>query len=610
MFPSIAEYNQVIQSNSVGTFRTLTNLSFIPSRTIPFRIYSYGAGSYAVVFKAKDQLNNEFAIRCFTNAEQENIDRYRSIDNYLKGVSASWLTKIEFLENEICVKGNYYPVVKMEWVEGEVLDNYISQNLDDNLVLTSLQNEVVNVSKSLENFKIGHGDVQCANIIITKNILGENIIKLIDYDGMFIPLFLNKTNLERGKTDFQHPKRSQFQFNEKVDRFSFWVILCAIEALKYDRTLWLRVMQGGFYTEANLLFLGDDFENFNNSKLVSRLYLLNKPSLNFYLDKLNKFCNSSPDNIELPFLFESIISNTQTAEIHPEIGTQNIDKIIQIITEPTGAEVLSSLFQKIGNTPLEIDKEKYINKTLIISYGTQTKQVQILDYTKKIDLTFLEIKPFEKSIAPIIQENPYHNIQNTPIESPIIPTSKYKTSKSRRIIFEIIAIIIVAVLIIVSTFRSQLLSLSNSNVFTSSNSEFDKVKKNVTIISDSSKDENGLTAKETVNYFLESLSNNNCDAAWAKIYNITWEKKGKDWFCSSEQFGGITKKKPYVIVITQVSQIGNKSEVVVEYTREDFKNGFRCFKQKITVNMLKISNDKLQWFIINIEDIEPPIQCD
>jgi hypothetical protein len=389
MFPSIAEYNHTILIKGGNAFKTLSNLNFIASRTVPIKIYSYGSGSYAVVFRAKDN-QGEYAIRCFISADEENINRYRTIDRYFKNLNASWITKIELLENEINIGSHNYPVIKMDWVEGKLLNNFVGKVLNNNSALTELQNEVISVSKSLENLKIGHGDIQCGNIIIAKNLDGKNIIKLIDYDGIYIPSFLNKINLEKGRTEFQHPNRSQKQYNEKIDRFSFWVILTALEALKFDKTLWLEVMQGGFNTLDNLLFVGSDFKNFNNSKIVNRLYTLNKVSLNFYLDNLNKFCNSSPESVEFPCLFKSSKNGKKPIENQPKDKSSDNTKMVQIITNPPGAAVLTSTFQRLGTTPIKIDLNIFTNKTLIVSYRTQTKQIEISGTQKIIDLTFLE----------------------------------------------------------------------------------------------------------------------------------------------------------------------------------------------------------------------------
>jgi hypothetical protein len=422
MYPTIAEYNHAVLSKGGNAFKTLTNLTFIPSRTVPVKIYNHSSGSYAVVFKAKEE-NREFAIRCFISAETENIDRYRSINRYLKTLTASWITSIELLEDEINVGNKFYPVIKMDWVDGQTLNKFISQIIDNYSALVDLQREVVRVSKSLEKLNVGHGDIQCGNIIIAKNTSGENIIKLIDYDGMYIPAFSNKANLERGRTEFQHPKRAQIQYNEKIDRFSFWVILCAIEALKYDRTLWLEVMKGGFNTLDNLLFLGDDFNNFNNSKLINRLYAIEKPSLNFYLNKLKLFCQSSVDLIEPPYIYETNENPIDTVSFSTNTGSE-----VDIITTPSGAAVLSSSFEKIGITPLRINKDQYLGKNIIISYGTKFKQILIEQSTNIVDVYFKDTANSSNTFNSTVPKYSENRVTETVI-SPQPTVTPNKTKK-------------------------------------------------------------------------------------------------------------------------------------------------------------------------------------
>lgn len=446
MFPTIAEYNHAVLSKGGNAFKTLTNLTFIPSRTVPVKIYNHSSGSYAVVFKAKEE-NREFAIRCFISAETENIDRYRSINRYLKTLTASWITNIELLEDEINVGNKFYPVIKMDWVDGQTLNKFISQIIDNYSALVDLQREVVRVSKSLEKLNVGHGDIQCGNIIIAKNTSGENIIKLIDYDGMYIPAFSNKASLERGRTEFQHPKRSQIQYNEKIDRFSFWVILCAIEALKYDKTLWFEVMKGGFNTLDNLLFLGDDFNNFNNSKLINRLYALGKPSLNFYLNKLKIFCHSSVDLIEPPYIYETPENPIDTVSYYTNTGGK-----VDIITTPSGAAVLSSSFEKIGITPLSINKNLYLGKKIIVSYGTKFKQILIEQSTNIVDVYFKETDKSSNTLNSTIPKYSEQIVTETVISphtphTPNTPTTP-KTDSFRWVNFGIIALIIFSITIL------------------------------------------------------------------------------------------------------------------------------------------------------------------
>ena len=390
MFPTIAEYNQTIQKNGDNAFVTLKGLTFIPSRTVPVKIFSYGAGSYAVIFKSKDAFNM-YAIRCFISGEPAAIGRYKEISDYLNNIHASWITNFSLLENEINVNGQNYPILKMDWVNGKLLNDYIDEILPNNHLLTVLQEEIVVLSKSLEKDEIGHGDIQCGNIIMQNDVANKPLIRLIDYDGMYIPAFKNRINLEKGRTEFQHPQRAIADFNEQIDRFSFWVILCALEALKFDKSLWLPVMQGGYNTLDNMLFVGNDFTNFSSSKLVSRLYNLNQPSLSFYLNKLNKFCHSTPASIEAPILYSPIEPKVVIPfEIKVEkIVPEKPVELVEIVSNPPEADVFTANNQYLGVTPLQLDKRTYLNQKLLVNYDARCTYILIGKSDTKINVCLL-----------------------------------------------------------------------------------------------------------------------------------------------------------------------------------------------------------------------------
>src|ERR1700753_3331714 len=125
MFPTIASYNLAIQQNGISVFRNVRAEHFIPSRTKPLRIYSYGAGSFAVVFRISVN-DQDYALRCFLAADQQISERYRLYDEYLKDKPhLPWKTKFDYLDGEILVNGSYYPVVLMEWVEGIAVNDYV-----------------------------------------------------------------------------------------------------------------------------------------------------------------------------------------------------------------------------------------------------------------------------------------------------------------------------------------------------------------------------------------------------------------------------------------------------------------------------------------------------
>jgi len=396
-YPTIGEYNQLIQKKGGNAFKSLFGITLIPSRTTPIKVYLFGSGAFAAVFKGS--LNGlNYAIRFFLTAEDETINRYKLICDYLKEIDVSWKTDCEFIENEITINGKSYPILKMEWLNGLLINQFVSNHLSDNVVLTALQNKLVAISDDLEKYKIGHGDLQCGNIIITGTATNFQV-KLIDYDGMYVPDLAYKKSIEKGRSEFQHPKRTMNNFSPEMDRFSFWVMITALEALKIDKTLWREVMQGGFNTLDNFLFTIQDFLNPNQSNLFNRLYNFNSTSLNFYLDKLKWFCNSEYSVVTKPVLSGQSISTSSYIPSENEkyvpnnSNSQTIDKSVsqnkyKIITNNGSASVLTSTFQKLGTTPIELDKDTYEGKLILISNGKETKRITLNSHHNLIEIEF------------------------------------------------------------------------------------------------------------------------------------------------------------------------------------------------------------------------------
>jgi len=388
-FPSIGQYNYAVQKFKGDVFVKLKGIELIPSRKHPVTVYLFGSGTYAAVFKGS--LNGfNYAIRCFLSASDKTLNRYEAICSYLKNINSEWITDCELIKDEILINEQFFPILKMEWIDGVLINQFISKYIGDNNVLSLLQSKLVEVSDDLEKNLIGHGDLQCGNIIVHGDS-SHFQIKLIDYDGMFVPEFENKKGLENGRSEFQHPKRKKGNFNHKMDRFSFWVMLTAIEAIKHEKFLWREVMQGGFNTLDNFLFTIQDFLNPNQSKLFKILYGIKSDSLNYYLDNLKSSCLGDYSDICKPALAEIItenilalkVPNSKYVEsIDPTIDKKNIsdstpiDKY-KIITRNGSAVVLSSTFQKIGTTPLLLDKNKFNNKLILISNGIETKRVHL-----------------------------------------------------------------------------------------------------------------------------------------------------------------------------------------------------------------------------------------
>jgi hypothetical protein len=157
-------------------------------------------------------------------------------------------------------------------------------------------------------------------------------------------------------------------------------------------------MQGGFNTLDNFLFTIQDFIYPSQSALFNRLYKLNSSSLNFYLETLKWLCNSEYSVIPPPSLHENTAKNLKSIPMqHQKYVTniQSIDRTVsankyKIITTNGNASVLTSTFQKLGSTPLELDKKTYEGKLILISNGKETKRITLNDINI-VEISFSEM---------------------------------------------------------------------------------------------------------------------------------------------------------------------------------------------------------------------------
>ena len=218
-------------------------------------------GGFASVYRVRCS-NREWAVRCFLREFTDQQQRYEAISKQLSAAKLPYTVGFDFLPKGIKVSGKWYPILKMEWVQGELLNKYIRKNLKDSAALLNLANQWATMVKSLQVAKIAHGDLQHGNVLVAN---GE--LRLIDYDGMYVPALDGHSSHEVGHRNYQHPQRTEFDFGPTVDNFAAWVIYVSLLALSIDPSLWDRAKAGDEY----LLFRREDFEEPYTSETLTLL---------------------------------------------------------------------------------------------------------------------------------------------------------------------------------------------------------------------------------------------------------------------------------------------------------------------------------------------------
>jgi hypothetical protein len=216
-----------------------------------------------------------YAVKCFTEQIQDLSERYDAISGRLVSIGQPWKIAFEFIPEGILVNGSHFPVLKMDWVQGSTLEQYITAHLGNRSALTRLQQRFQAVVRDLADAGIAHGDLQHGNILVLPS--GE--LRLVDYDGMFVPGARHLGSTERGHANFQSPFRAT-QYGPHLDRFSAWVIDLSLRSLVIDPSLW-QAAQGG---DDALLFTESDYADPRASKILQLLGRKSDPLLRRFAD--------------------------------------------------------------------------------------------------------------------------------------------------------------------------------------------------------------------------------------------------------------------------------------------------------------------------------------
>ena len=235
-YPLISEYIEAIRL-AADNFDKLSHLQpVLDGNGTPMM----SSGNFAVVFKMHDpQAHKDVAVKCFLKEQEGRAESYQLIAQELAYTSSSFLTPFRYLDKELFVESQStndeeFPVVLMDWVEGETLDRYIQSHLADPNALRLLAFQFSRLASWLLSQPFAHGDLKPDNILVRS----DGTLTLVDYDGMFVPAMEGTAARELGSPDFRHPLRTAERFNEHIDDFPLAVILLSLKALSLSPSLW------------------------------------------------------------------------------------------------------------------------------------------------------------------------------------------------------------------------------------------------------------------------------------------------------------------------------------------------------------------------------------
>ena len=262
-YPLISEYVKAIQDAGDNLEKLAYLTPVLDDHGEPYR----SSGAFAVVFKMQDKSTGKYyALKCFTEEQEGRADAYRQIADELDMVDSPYITSVKYMEKELFVDSqceeDEFPVLLMDWVDGETMETYIAANYHNQSAMSMLCYRFGKMAAWLRTQSFAHGDIKPDNIIVRP----DGSLSLVDYDGMFVPSIKGCKSPTVGTKDFCHPLRTVDDFDETIDDFSLASIALSLKAISMNSTL-----LDTYGASDRLLFSESDYRTPSSSKAISAL---------------------------------------------------------------------------------------------------------------------------------------------------------------------------------------------------------------------------------------------------------------------------------------------------------------------------------------------------
>ena len=282
-YPLISEYVRAIQDASNNLDELAHLVPVLDDHGEPYR----SSGAFAVVFKMKDEQTGKcYALKCFTEEQEGRAEAYRQIADELEFVDSSYIISVKYLDKEIFVDSSCeedeFPVLLMDWIDGETMETYIAENYQDNYAMAMLCYRFCKMAAWLRSQSFAHGDIKPDNIMVRP----DGRLTLVDYDGMFVPAMKGQKSPTIGTKDFSHPQRTVEDFDETIDDFALASIALSLKAISLKPSL-----LDEYGAADRMLFSAEDYRDLSKSKVLAALQeLMNDEEVNTLLSMFLLVC--------------------------------------------------------------------------------------------------------------------------------------------------------------------------------------------------------------------------------------------------------------------------------------------------------------------------------
>lgn len=321
-WPSPQDYNEAIQHPAASLCDSSLHgaEAEVDSIGLPRPV----SGGFASVYKLRAE-QRDWAIRFFLLNISNQQDRYARISEFVKKADLPYMVNFEYQPQGVRIAGTSFPLLKMEWVDGLTLDQYVLQHANHPAKLKVLSDSFQTLDSDLKSNGIAHGDLQHGNIIVTP----DGKLRLVDYDGLYIPSTQDSPSTERGHPNYQHPDRRTENFDQNLDNFSSLVIYTSLRAIAKSPHL-IQELDG---CSDNLLFRSGDFAAPEQSRVFHELEKHTDEEVRHLAKLIRSYLQEEPGTVPplkmlpdtLPKALPELMQTVRGAECKSPMPSQSTD---------------------------------------------------------------------------------------------------------------------------------------------------------------------------------------------------------------------------------------------------------------------------------------------
>jgi hypothetical protein len=155
-YPQITEYQEAVQHP-----RTAFSDAELQNSTVevtPLGLPHALSGGFALTYPITTP-RRKVAVRCFHRQIPSAEQRYDAIARKLKELNSPYFVNFDYWAKGIRVRGGLYPIVRMDWAQGDTLNVFLDKRSSNAKVMENLRANFRAMASFLHRSGIAHGDI-------------------------------------------------------------------------------------------------------------------------------------------------------------------------------------------------------------------------------------------------------------------------------------------------------------------------------------------------------------------------------------------------------------------------------------------------------------------